>query len=78
MLCLAKITSLSSDDEVCAIVLSRDSEVKEREVHRICARLFDEKVSDIKWDNDAECWTFTLGGKYNAQLEFVDYPLVSL
>ena len=78
MLCIAKITSLSNDDEVCAIVLSRDSEIKEREAHRICARLFDEKITNIKWDNHAKHWTFTLGGKYNAQLELIEYPLVSL
>lgn len=76
MLYLAKITSLSTDDEVCAIVLSKNSELTSKEVHKICARLFDIKVSNIKQHED--CWTLVLGDKYDAQLELTEYPLINL
>lgn len=76
MLCLAKITPFSSDDEVCAIVLLRDSKLTSREIRKICARLFDEKVSNIKQHEDY--WTLTLGDKCDVQLELIEYPLVNL
>lgn len=82
MVRLAELTIYNNNDEELdkdyAIVISPHREIKEREVRRICSRLFEDKITDIKWDNYAEQWTFILGDEYNAQLELIEYPLVSL
>lgn len=76
MLSLAKITQFNGDQEVCAFVLSRDNELTSKEIHRICTRLFDKEVSNIKQHEDY--WTLTLGDKYDVQLELLGYPFINL
>lgn len=76
MLCLAKINPFSRDEEVCAFVLSRDNKLTSKEIHRICTRLFDGEVSNIKQHEDY--WTLTISDKYDVQLELIEYPFINL
>lgn len=81
MVRVAELTIYNNDEELhkdYAIVVSPHREIKEREVRRICSKLFEDKITDIKWDNYAKHWTFIFGDGYNAQLELIEYTLVSL
>ena len=81
MVRVAEFTIYSNNKELHknrAIVLTSRWKIEEREVYKIWSSISNEKITDIKWDNYAKHWTFTFGNGYNAQLELVEYPLVSL
>ena len=57
MVRVAELTIYNNNDEELdkdyAIVISLHRKIKEREVRRICSRIFEDKITDIKWDNYA-------------------------